>query len=53
MLQGGIARLIFIGYFPQESPISSGSFAERDIPQLQASYASSTPVDLIAIRLQT
>jgi len=37
-----IQFLIFNGHFPQERPIMSGSFAERD-PQLKASYASSPP----------
>ena len=34
--------LIFIGHFLRESPIISGSFAERDL-QIKASYASSQP----------
>jgi len=32
--------LIFIGHFPQKSPMISGSFAERDL-QLEPSYTSS------------
>ena len=40
--------LIFVGHFPQKSPIISGSFAERD---LQASYGSSPPWNMTCVRV--
>jgi len=40
--QRDVGCLIFIGHFPQRSPIICHSFTERDL-QFKASYASSSP----------
>jgi len=41
--------LVFIGHFPQKTPIIGGSLAQRDL-QLKAAYASSPPCSWRCLR---
>ena len=47
-----IGCLIFIGHFPQKSPIISGSFATNDL-QLKNSYGWQRPIEVAKTQLNT
>jgi len=49
--QRPIGRLVFIGHFPQKSPVISGFFAENDL-QLKASYVFLPRRDSVYVYMQ-